>query len=411
MAFRAHIMTAYKWQFAPRFRRHAFGWKSDTPIQRIKEALAEIKAVAKTEPVAAADGAVLFLEKLAPAIEQVDSSSGRIGAAVNHAIEVLAPMIAKADASRPVRQRWLDRLWQALQDDDMPYLESLGDHWGELCAGPDLAAHWADELTSTVRLVWTRNAAGEHGFFKGTTACMSALYAARRYDELLALLEIANVNWWHDRRWGAMALAARGDGAAAILYAEASKGRNAPVAAIAQFCERVLLDAGLADQAYAGYAVDAAYASTNLATFKAVARKYPGKPQETILRDLVARQPGAEGKWFAAAKDAGLFALAIELAERSPADPRTLIRAARDFALKQPEFAMAAGVAALRGIARGDGYDITSADVLDAYAAVAQAAAAAGVDGAELQRAVRAAIAAGGGAAFVARVLAHRLAA
>jgi hypothetical protein len=38
--------------------------------------------VAKTEPVLAAEGAVLFLEKLAPAIEQVDSSSGAIGSAV-----------------------------------------------------------------------------------------------------------------------------------------------------------------------------------------------------------------------------------------------------------------------------------------------------------------------------------------
>jgi hypothetical protein len=56
------MATTYKWQFAPRFRRNAFGWKSDTPIQRIKEALAEIKALAKKEPVLAADGAVLFLE-------------------------------------------------------------------------------------------------------------------------------------------------------------------------------------------------------------------------------------------------------------------------------------------------------------------------------------------------------------
>jgi len=47
-------MTAYKWQFAPRFRYHAFGWKSDKPIQRIKEALTEIKQVAKKEPALAA---------------------------------------------------------------------------------------------------------------------------------------------------------------------------------------------------------------------------------------------------------------------------------------------------------------------------------------------------------------------
>ena len=104
--------------------------------------------------------------------------------------------------------------------------------------------------------------------------------------------------------------------------------------AIAEFCEGVLLDAGFVDEAYARYAVEATYSTTNLATFKAVAKKYPGIPKETILRDLVASQPGQEGKWFAAAKDSGLFELAIELANKSPADPRTLIRAARDFAVK-----------------------------------------------------------------------------
>ena len=72
-------MSAHKWQFTSRFRRHAFGWRSDTPIQRIKEALAEIKLVARKEPVIAAEGAVTLLEKISAALEQVDSSSGAIG--------------------------------------------------------------------------------------------------------------------------------------------------------------------------------------------------------------------------------------------------------------------------------------------------------------------------------------------
>jgi hypothetical protein len=46
-------------------------------------------------PVLAAESAVLFLEKLAPAIEKVDSSSGGIGSAVKRAIETLVPIIAK----------------------------------------------------------------------------------------------------------------------------------------------------------------------------------------------------------------------------------------------------------------------------------------------------------------------------
>jgi hypothetical protein len=98
------MATTHKWQFAPRFRRNAFGWKSDTPIQRIKEALAEIKALAKKEPALAAEGAVLVLEKLAPAIEQVDSSSGGIGSTVNRAIETLVPIIVKG-RSQPLGAR------------------------------------------------------------------------------------------------------------------------------------------------------------------------------------------------------------------------------------------------------------------------------------------------------------------
>lgn len=132
--------VAYKWQFASRFRRHAFGWRSDTPIQRIKEALAEIKQVARKEPVLAAEGAVTLLEKISPALEQVDSSSGALGSAVNKAIETLVPLIVKANVEPKQRQRWLDRLWQALQDDEIPYIELLSDQWGELCVTPDMAS-------------------------------------------------------------------------------------------------------------------------------------------------------------------------------------------------------------------------------------------------------------------------------
>ncbi|PJJ18880.1 hypothetical protein CLU90_2087 [Janthinobacterium sp. 67] len=407
-------MSTYKWQFAPRFRRNAFGWKSDTPIQRIKEALVEIKAVAKKEPLLAAEGAVLFLEKLAPAIEQVDSSSGGIGSTVNLAIKTLVPIIAKVDVARAVRERWLERLWNAIQEDSMPYLEYLGEFWGELCAAPEIASKWADDLAPTVTTMWDHCAStGEYGYFRGTTACLSALYAAGRHDELLALIAKSEYRHksWHYRVWGAKALAKMGKRDEAIQYAQESKGLNEPLIAIAEFCEGVLLDAGFVDEAYARYAVEATYATTNLATFKAVAKKYPGIPKETILRDLVASQPGQEGKWFAAAKDAGFFELAIELANKSPADPRTLIRAARDFAVKQPAFAMAAGMTAFTGIMRGYGYDITGIDVLDAYAAVMLAAGAMGVDEATVKENVRAAITASGvGGMSVQRVLAHQLA-
>ena len=371
-------MSAQKWQFASRFRRHAFGWRSDTPVQRIKEAVSEIKQVARKEPVLAAEGAITLLEKLSPALEQVDSSSGALGSAVNKAIHTLVPIIVKADVEPKLRQRWLERLWKALQDDEMPYIEPLGDYWGELCVTPELASRWADEFMPVVESVWSPKASG-HGFFKGTSACLASLYAAGRHRELLALIDKAPFKWWHYRRWGVKALAAMGKKAEAIRYAEESRGLNDPGWQIAQACEEIMLSSGLLDEAYRRYAIEANQGTTNLATFRAIAKKYSHKQPEEILRDLVASTPGAEGKWFAAAKDAGLFDVAIELATRSPTDPRTLTRAARDYAEKQPAFALAAGLAALRWISLGHGYEITGADVLDAYSAVTQAVPNAGV--------------------------------
>jgi len=170
-----------------------------------------------------------------------------------------------------------------------------------------------------------------------------------------------------------------GKKADAIHYAEESRGLNDPGWQIAQACEEIMLSSGLLDEAYRRYAIEANQGTTNLATFRAIAKKYSHKQPEEILRDLVASTPGAEGKWFAAAKDAGLFDVAIELGARGPTDPRTLTRAARDYAEKQPSFALAAGLAALRWISLGHGYEITGADVLDAYSSMTQAAVGAGV--------------------------------
>lgn len=53
----------HKWAFKLHLKRHVFHWRS-TPqaIARIKQALAEIKKVAKTDPTVAAIGAIEFIE-------------------------------------------------------------------------------------------------------------------------------------------------------------------------------------------------------------------------------------------------------------------------------------------------------------------------------------------------------------
>jgi hypothetical protein len=160
----------------------------------------------------------------------------------------------------------------------------------------------------------------------------------------------------------------------AIRYAESCIGLNCSVETIAGECEEILLASGHADEAYARYAFSANGASTHLATFRAILKKYPRKAPAEILADVVARSPGNEGKWFAAAKDFGLLDEAITLARKSPCDPRTLTRAARDFREKNPAFATEAGLAALRWIVDGYGYEMTGADVLAAFSGTMKAA-------------------------------------
>jgi hypothetical protein len=356
----------HAWAFSPRFRRGAFGWRSDLAITRIKEALAEIKAFNRKEPMLAAEGAVLFLTKLSPALENVDGSSGAIGSAANRAIEVLVPIIAKAPADMATRRKWLEQLYQAHADDQIPYIESLGDYWGELCADADLAGEWGDRLAETVEMVWGRYPA-EHGFFHATSMCLSALLGAGRNDQLLALVDKCPYQFWTYRQWGVKALVGMGKKSEALRYAEATQGLNEPLGRIAETCEAILLSSGLANEAYQRYSLAANRAGTYLATFRAICRKYPCMEPAEILTDLVASTPGEEGKWFAAAKDAKLYDLALKLAQMSPVDHRTLIRSAEDFAMTEPHFALISGLLALYWICAGRAYEASVGDVQKAY--------------------------------------------
>lgn len=365
-------MASHKWQFTTRFRRHAYGWNaSNTAIQRIKEAVSEIKQIARKEPLLAAEGAVTFIEKLTPAIEQVDSSSGSLGSAVRKAIDTLVPVIAKLDAEAVQRQQWLERLWQAMLDDEISYIEVLGDYWGELCVSSELASQWADRFMPLLEQNWRSRG---DGYFQGTSVCLASLFKASRHEELLNLLAKDPYPSWHTRQWGIRALVGLGRKAEAIQYAENVQSLNQPGSLIAQACEEILLSSGMHEEAYRRYAREANQSATHLATFKAIVKKYPAIAPETILRDLIASTPGSEGKWFAAAKEAGLFELAAELVRNSPTDPRTLMRAARGFVDTKPDFAMACGLAALHWMAQGYGYELTASDLLDTYKLAVQAA-------------------------------------
>jgi hypothetical protein len=322
--------------------------------------------MARTDPALAGEGAVLLLEKLSPAVGHIDSSSGALGNATAGVVEKMVPLIAAALVPRSMREKWLERLLKAIQEDDPPYIESLGEHWGALCADPALASHWADQLLPLVQHVMADRRKGTYAYARSGTLCYSALFHAGRFDELLAVLALDPTPYWHDQQWAAKALAARGDVDGAVNLIEGLRSGYAPDIALSAVAEQLLLDAGRVDEAYVRYGIQATSANTNIATYRAIAKRYPGIEPNRILEDLIASTPGEEGKWFATAKTLKQYDLALALARRAPVDPKTLIRAARDHIKNQPSFALDVALTALHWMATGVGYELTGADVCGA---------------------------------------------
>jgi tetratricopeptide (TPR) repeat protein len=355
----------HKWTFKARFRSRALGWSaSNLACHRLKEAVDEIKKLAKSDPVQAAEGAVFLMEKIWPALEQVDSSSGSLGSTVYWALTELLPIVIDAQADRKTRDRWLDRLYEAIQEDGVDYLDRLKDDWGPLCGSVETASHWADQFLPLLKTVWSDPRPGS--YLRETAMCLSCLLAAGRYAELFEVLALHRRQDWDDRKFGVRALLAEGKTEEALAYADGSRGLNQPDAAIDNACEEILLDAGRDAEAYEKYGLMADQSSSGLATFRRTAKRYPAIEPRRILLDL-AESYGDHGRWFAAAKDAGMLDLALHFAQTGSTDPKTLSRAARDLIETDARFCLHVGRIALQRMADGYGYDLTGLDVMDAY--------------------------------------------
>ena len=360
----ASTITKHKWQFTPRFRQGAFGWRSDLPIKRIKEAVSEIKAMSKTDSVLAAEGVVLFIERLSPAIEHVDSSSGAIGSVVNNALEALAQIIAKPTVTVSQRNVWLERIWQAVQNDGCCYLDCIDEYWPLMCTTSEVGVYWADYFGELLGQFKSKPN-HRYDYFTGESLWYASLFAAERFEELLAVSRSELRPSWALQRWCIYSLACLGQIDAAIEYAQTQvEGVSSDY--LDSICEELLLKENRRAEAYARFGLTANRSNSNLSTLRAIAKKYPDIAPEQILDDLVHSDPAQKGKWFAAAKSLGLYNKAIELISDSPTDPNTLIRAARDFAEKQPEFAFQSSLAAIRWLLLGYGYEMTQWDLIAA---------------------------------------------
>ena len=174
-------------------------------------------------------------------MENVDSSSGAIGTAVNHTIAELVPVIVDAPANARTRAAWLERLFDAHAADQIPYIERLADYWGELSGTAENASTWADRLVGITRLALSPDKT-VRGYFHGTSACLSALFAAGRHDELIEL--VRGDIFWPYKRWAVKALVAQGRHMEAIAFAESCRNPWASDQDIDGLCEDILLSTG-----------------------------------------------------------------------------------------------------------------------------------------------------------------------
>lgn len=228
-----------KWQFKSKFRTNVYGWRgSKLAITRLKEAVKEIRTAAKSDPVAAGDGCVALMERLWPALQHIDTSSGALGTAVHNTLEELIPLLIAAPADRDTRAKWLERLFDAVQEDGVEYLDPVAERWGEIARYPDLINQYADLLLEPIREAWADRQRYNH--VAGSKICLSCLLEAGRYDELRGLLALRRYRFWSDDRFAADALLRQGLWQEAIAYAEASRSKiNGAFSdhAIDRYCE------------------------------------------------------------------------------------------------------------------------------------------------------------------------------
>ena len=337
-------MPTHKWKFKSHFRREAYGWKGTSlASKRMREAVSEIKKVGRKDPSLAGEGVVEFFVRLYPALMQIDGSSGALGTAIHRTVESLLPILIQADWDMNTRGKWLDKLYEAIVEDGWGTFDGLRGYWGELCVFPGLAHLWADQFFPAVR---ESLGEGSCSYFTGMDMCLSCLLYTGRYDELKTLVESQRITFWPYNQFWAKALLKQGKPEEALAYAQQilaqDRTRN-DKPSIDRFCEAVLIEMGRIEEAYGKYGLDIPSYGTYLNIYRGICKKYPSIDGRKILLDCIGRT-GNKGKWFASAKEGGFLDIAIDCAQGSRANADVLLRACRDFAEKEPEFAVQVGI-------------------------------------------------------------------
>jgi hypothetical protein len=366
----------HKWAFKPGMRAGLYSWRSSSKaIERLKSATSEIKAVNRSDPVTAAEGVVALAERIWPAFEHIDTSTGALGTAVYRTLTDLVQVLIAAAAPEPARAKWLERLRTAIEDDGVQYLQPISDRFGEIAVYRNLQNMHADRDLDMIRSAWADHSS--FAFVATATLTLSCLLEAARYEELTELVGLQKSRYWSDDRFVAEALLRQGREEDALAHAESllrKEQRPWGFHDISRFCETILVQQGREEDAYRRFGLPSASGNTYLAMWRDLVKRYPDLDARQILKDLM-ESHGSQGKWFAAAKTAKYLDIALDCAAQPDAAPATLIRAARDFAIKEPAFAAQVGLHAISHLLAGRGYEPSPFDMDEAVGHVMAASA------------------------------------
>lgn len=176
--------ATHKWAFKPGMRAGAYSWKSSAKaIDRLKLASSEIRSVARVDPVMAAEGVIALAQRIWPAFEHIDTSSGALGNAVRRTLEELLPVLIEAPADEKTRAKWLEQLREAIEDDGVDYLAPIAQYFGQIAAFPALMNLHADRDLDMIEAAWADHA---HFIHIPTGTQVSRSWRARRNTNVSA---------------------------------------------------------------------------------------------------------------------------------------------------------------------------------------------------------------------------------
>ncbi len=367
--------------FARRFRRGAYGWRSAPAVKSVKAAVSEIQKVARTDPARAAEGAVLFLERVSPASKAWMGPPAPSGGPSGAPSTSWWASCARRRSTRPP-----ESLARASLGCVRGRQDSL--HRGPRRALGEICCRLLSPRPGRIAS-WTRpggrcsTRAGSGGSSRAAPRASprsSTPVATRR-----SWTRSRGPTFWPYRRWGVRALASLGRKAEAIALAESDPSQNAIGSRAA-----VRGDLPLVGDAGTGVPALCAGCAREDDLPGHVPRRAEGLPREESGGG--ARRPrrgdsrARRGSGSRRRSPRGSARRPWPLAKRSPVHRDTWLAPHGTSPRRTRSSSIEVGLLAIEGMIRGDAYEFTRADVLTAYTPTLDAARRQGVEDATRAR-------------------------